>query len=239
VLHPRITADWEGKPCIVMASGPSLTPEVARKVRFVRWLEGWKVIVVNDAYKMLPRADILYACDERWWDLHQGAKEFEGERWSSHNASPRVKDEKIVCAERFGLNLVLAEDGEGFSFNQSFIRYGGSSGGQAINLALLKGCRRIVLVGFDQRLVSGKSHFFGSHPEPLHDMQDDDFRGSLLDFKYAAQSLPADVSIVNATPGSALTIFPMMEFDEATRWDDRLHRHRAEPECRAHRDCTA
>ena len=69
----EIVSDWTGEPCIVVASGPSLDADTAHRVRMARWTDGWRVIVVNDAYRLLPRADILYACDARWWELHEGA----------------------------------------------------------------------------------------------------------------------------------------------------------------------
>lgn len=194
-----------------------MTEDVARFVRMQRWQEGWRVIAVNDVYKLIPYADILYSCDERWWIAHDGAKKFHGERWSSHSTNRSMLDDKMACAERFGLNLVSGADGEGFSIDQRFIHYGGGSGGQAINLAILKGCTRIVMVGFDCRRVEGKTHFFGAHPEPLRDMTDEDFRNPAIEFKWAAEKLPAHISIVNATPGSAIRSFPMKGLEDACR----------------------
>ena len=70
-------AKLRGRPCVVVASGPSLTAE---DVDYCR--ERAAVIVVNDNYKLAPWADVLYAADPEWWDLHQGAPSFQGDRKS-------------------------------------------------------------------------------------------------------------------------------------------------------------
>lgn len=231
----RINPVWTDEPCIVAASGPSLTKEVAQKVRFARWLNGWRAIAVNDAYKLIPRADVLYACDNLWWNLHGKCEGFFGEKWSSHEVDKHSKEihgnDKRKAADAYGINLVEGRDGDEFSFDPSFIRYGSNSGFQAINLALLFGCTRIVLVGFDLRYVGGQAHFFGKHPPGLPQIRDQDYQNFAIRFERAQKKLPAHISIVNATPGSMLKCFPMMGLDEALApWNNsRLHRDGAEP----------
>ena len=192
---------------------PSLTPEVVQKARMTRWLERWRVIAINDAYKVMPWADALYAVDNHWWEKHEGCAGFAGEKWSTHDVE---SNDKRVLAKRYGLSVVAGRSGDEFSFDPSLIRYGSNSGFQAINLALLFGCRQIVLIGFDMRYVEGKSHFFGDH-QGLPQIKDESYRGFVRHFERAKRLLPRDVSIINATPGSALTCFPMMSFDEACR----------------------
>lgn len=227
----RINPRWTGEPCIVAASGPSLTPEVSSRVRFARWFYGWRVIVVNDAYKAIPRADVLYACDVHWWDVHKNCDGFHGEKWSSHEEQARDKhgNDKREHADKYGINLVMGRDGDEFSFDPSFIRYGSNSGFQGINLALLFGCTQIVLVGYDLRYVDGKAHFFGNHPPGLPQIRDQDYQNFAIRFERAQKKLPPHISIVNATPGSALTCFPMLSLDEAlSRQDYRLPRNGSE-----------
>jgi len=50
--------------CIV--TGPSLTEEDCDRARQARAT----VIAVNDAYRLCPNADYLYACDQAWWKVH-------------------------------------------------------------------------------------------------------------------------------------------------------------------------
>lgn len=197
-----------------------------------RWAQGWRVVTVNDASRVLPRADVLYACDEHWWDLHCGAPWFHGERWSSHNADA---DPKIDAAARHGIHLVDGRIASGFSFDPQFIHYGDNSGFQAINLALLFGAKRIVLVGFNMSHVGGRSHFFGDHPPGLRTIDDEHYKLLVAPFRTAALRLPADVQIINATRDSALDCFPKISLESAlnldqsllSRPDDRMCRNRA------------
>ena len=192
--------------CIVAATGPSLMPAVAAQC------VGQHIVAVNDAYRLFlfPAADVLYACDPDWWEMHQGCSGFMGEKWSSHD--PLNNNDKMAVAGRYGLRLVGGRDGEGFSLDPKAIHYGSNSGFQAINLALLFGARRILLVGFDMHSRSGR-HFFGDHPEPLSNYMR--FETLVPTFRRAAALLPPDRQIINCTPGSALDCFPFMDLEEA------------------------
>lgn len=194
--------------CIVAASGPSLTAEVARACA------GHPVVAVNDAYLLFPEADVLYAADGSWWEHHNGCPDFKGERWSSHGNAQR--NDKRAIADRFGLNVVKGIEGEGFCLDPDAIHYGDNSGFQADNLAghMLGWRGRIVMVGFDMRIVEGRRHFFGEHPRGLRST-DKGYADWPKLFAKAAKSLPPDIEIVNCTPGSALTCFPMMDLAAA------------------------
>lgn len=217
----RIKPVWAGERCIVAAAGPSLTPDVIRKVRLARWTDDWKIIAVNDVWKDIKHADVLYAVDNRWWEIHSECKGFTGEKWAAHEQDPNPREihgnDKRELAERFGINLVRGMEGDEFSYDPAVIRYGHNSGFQAINLAILLGATSIVLVGFDMRHVHGKAHYFGDHPKELRTSRDDDYRGFIPRFERAARQMRPGVRIVNATPGSALTCFKMMELDVALR----------------------
>ena len=75
------------------APGPSLTSEVAEQVRET----GWPVIACQDAFRLMPWADILYGCDERWWDAYDHSG-FTGEKWSCHGDARN--NDKRACAEK-------------------------------------------------------------------------------------------------------------------------------------------
>ena len=196
---------WSGR-CIVAASGPSLTGEVAEMCR------GERVVAVNDAYRLLPQADVLYACDAAWWDFHRGGPMgWVGERWSSHSLSP--KNDKRSIADGLGLKVIEGRDWPAFSRDPTYIHYGSNSGFQAVNLAILFGADPIVLVGFDMREIAGQPHFFGRHKAPLRDHAQ--FGVWCAKFAKAAEKLEPAPRIINATPGSALTCFPMMPLADA------------------------
>lgn len=208
VKPQKISADWNC-PVVIAATGPSLTAEVAAKVRRARWPdEKCRVIAVNDAYRLLPYADILYACDASWWTIHgpDVKSSFHGERWST--LQPKATDK--VAAE-YELNLVAGEHGSLFSSDPGLIRYGSNSGFQALNLALLKGATRVVLVGYDMRVIGKQRHFFGDHPKGLSNATI--YTNFIPHFVRAAKD--CKVPIVNATPGSALPCWPKKSLDEA------------------------
>lgn len=196
VAMERVAPRWQGECCIVAASGPSLTAETAEACR------GDHVIAVCDAYRRVTFAEVLYASDARWWDHHGDCAGFAGEKWSAHNARG---NDKTRQAEKYGLRLVAGEDGKGFSLDPERIHYGKNSGFQAVNLAILFGAVRIVLVGFDMH----GTHFFGAHPKPLRNTTS--FAAYIEQFEIAAKRLPRHVEIVNATPGSALKCFPFVD----------------------------
>jgi hypothetical protein len=163
----------------------------------------------------MPWADALYGCDARWWNVHKDCDGFTGVKWSSHEQSPDGKpshtNDKREVAEKYGIRLVNGTAGAGFSTNPELIHYGDNSGFQSVNLAILFGSPYIVLVGFDMRHIGGKSHFFGDHPTGVFQ------RGEYESFaaKFDKAPPPDGVTIINATPGSALKCYPMMELETA------------------------
>ena len=208
----RIKPDWKC-PVIVVATGPSLDRNVAWVCRRARWFDGWRIVGVNDAYKMIPCADALYACDERWWEAHNGVPTFLGEKWTTHEGDTGHTNDKSGMPKEWNVNFVEGRDGNTFSKEASKIHYGSNSGFQAVNLALLKGATNIVLVGFDMRVVDGRRHFFGDHPEPMHNRAD--YKDFIAPFRHAARECA--VPIVNCTPGSALDCFPMGVLEQELR----------------------
>jgi hypothetical protein len=197
---------------IVAASGPSLDQSQADRARE----SCLPTIAVNDAYRLLPFAEVLYACDSAWWRVHKGAPDFEGEKWSSHGTSGRTRhNDKFADAEAYGLNLIKGQDGTGFSLDPDIIHYGSNGGFQAVNMAGhfigWSGC--IVLIGFNLGAVNGQAHFFGKHPKGLRNTAN--YQNFIEAFERAAKKLPPGITILNATPNSALKCFPKVNLDDA------------------------
>jgi hypothetical protein len=190
--------------CIVAGSGPSLTLDIAEQCR------GYPVVAVNDAYRRLPFADVLYACDGDWWRHHNGCLDFAGERWSSHGNA--MHNDKREIGERYGISLIRGADSEGFSLDPSIIHYGAMGGFQAVNIAGHKmGWKgKIILVGFDMTAIEGHRHFFGEHPKGLRATRigkGGSYEQCIAHFGIAAKNMPAEFDIVNCSPASALTVF--------------------------------
>lgn len=202
-LEPR----WDS-PCIVAATGQSLSKKVAEACR------GYPTIVVKQAWMRLPWADVLYACDAYWWQLYQGAKKFEGERWSSHDPS---MNPKLDAAKTWKLRLVRGDQREGFSTDPRVIYYGQNAGYQAIGMALhwLKGPRKtVVLIGFDMH----GGYFFGDHPKGKQ--HGGRFHSFLPHYEKAAKILPEGVEIINCSQGSLLKCFgPIRQLEDVLMRD--------------------
>lgn len=178
---------------VCIASGPSLTQE---DVDYCRGRA--TVFVINDNYRLAPWADALYACDLPWWQLHQGVPDFAGEKYTC-NAD---------AAAEFDLVHVPYRWNENFTLENGHIALGKNSGFQAMNLAALKGFRRIVLLGYDmQRAEDGKRHWFGEHPKPL--VQNSNFAEWIRCFEKAVPGLRQHkIEVINCTRRTALECFP-------------------------------
>lgn len=139
---------------VCIASGPSLTLHdiiLCAKT-------GREMYVVNDVYRLAPFAHHLYAGDSDWWDHHEGATSFMGERYCP---DPRT-------CERWGLNHVPATSSKVFA-TELPLATGGNSGFQALNLAFLHGHRDIWLLGYDMGFEAGTpKHFFGEHDRRIN-----------------------------------------------------------------------
>lgn len=186
---------------ICIASGPSLTLHDV----ILCATSGRTIYVVNDAYKIAPWADVLYAADSDWWDYHEGVKEFMGERWG---LDPRT-------CERWGLNQI-AYDSKKIFATEPPIATGSNSGFQAINLAYLQGHRDIWLLGYDMGHDKGsKKHFFGEHPAKIN--RPSQYQDWLRHFRKAAPVMKeAGLKIVNMSRKTALDCFERGDLCEFT-----------------------
>ena len=179
----------------IIASGPSLTKEDVDK------LEDKNVIVINNNYQLAPWAQILYACDLKWWDWHEGAKDFKGEKWT--------QDEK--AAEKYGLRYIKSIPNAGISEDPQVIHQGSNSGIQAIGLAYHFGARTIYLLGYDLQATRGKSHWHGDHPDGVVSCW---HRWLVFYEQVAKDAEKLGISIINCTRETALKCFERKELDE-------------------------
>ncbi len=170
---------------VVIATGPSITTQQIDFVR-AKHAEGvCKVVVVSDAYLLMPEATALVSHDACWWENHAAAREFAGRKFSG----------------RFhpGVELLPFDGHYGKALN---------SGLQAMRAAELLGASRILLLGFDLSADRG-AHFFGKHPAPLRNTTPRRFKSHISQFR--KWNGPP---VVNCTAGSALTQFPMSTIEQ-------------------------
>lgn len=205
------TREWEGQTVAVLASGPSMTREVAAKIREA----GIRCIAVNNQGiptnnrpAMAPWADVLYAADYSWWYHNKEAVlAFQGRRAAIDTQNDRW------CWELLEAVSFLRHGGvDGFDERPDYIRSGGNSGYQGVHLAISLGARRVILCGFDMHAKNGE-HWFGSHHWKRNFASRYDM--FLNRFKQGAPAFMKRAEIVNATPGSALKCFPMQSLEDA------------------------
>lgn len=97
---------------------------------------------------------------------------------------------------------------DGLSFDPKVLHTGGNSGYQAINLAVLLGAKKILLLGYDMSKPNGRSHWHGDHPEGMNNPEDGHFKRWKEAFATILPDLEkAGVEVVNCTDGSELNCF--------------------------------
>lgn len=213
--------DWRGRTAIIIASGPGLTEEQVEFTadstsRMLRYVPGrpvqeqmwhpdcFRIIAVNSTFELAPWADVTYAGDLQWWKKYHKEVPASMQRWTcDHQAEHHYKINRVKGVNRPGLGL-------------NVLHTGGNSGYQAINLAFLFGCRRILLLGFTMRVIDGRKHWHPDHPAPLTQVVlPDEWRHK---FTKMADDLKAfGCTVVNCDPLSALTCFPMSTIEEELR----------------------
>lgn len=196
---PRL---WPNATVYILGGGPSL------KLLDVERLRGRHVIAVNNAYQLGDWIDVCYFGDLSWHRIHRDALlKFAG-----------LKVTTCVHLENApGIKLIRKRNKpSGISRDQSIVCWNNSSGGCAINLATLFGAKRIILFGYDMRMVDDDCNWHRDYP----DVQDEKKRKKkeklyltfLKPFDQIARGLKRDgIECINATPGSALTQFPIVE----------------------------
>lgn len=194
---------WPGETIVCIGSGPSLTPDDVDRVRGRA-----RVIAINDSYRLAPWADVLYACDEKFWKWQY--------RWNADAIAAFAGRRYALTrdAAKWPGVQVLANTGEtGLELKPSGLRTGRNSGYQAMNLAVHLGASRILLLGYDMaRGVNGRTHWFGDHPDRC--------RSPYGDFRRAYASLVAPlaavgISVSNCSRRTKLACFPVMPLDDA------------------------
>ena len=174
--------------------GKSLTQED------VDYLRGkCRVIVINESYQLAPWADWLYAADHSWWDhyIEDVREKFAGELWtqarenSTTRAGSREKDHAIELRIRY----CELQRGEGFSREAGKVFSGGSSGYQAMQLAVHMGAEQILLLGFD----GYRGTWLQGRPKQFR--RESPYSRWKKMYAYADKHCP--VPIINCSPGSA------------------------------------
>ena len=183
---------WAGSEVVVMASGPSLTPEDVETVR--RWKEAESnryVIVTNTTYKLAHWADVLFFHDFKWWKIY--------------------RDD--VRANFAGVPVTVASvNSPDVCWLRGFDAYGNSGAG-AIALAVLAGASRIVLLGVDCKYSDGQRHWHGDHPKELGNARSmPKWFNSFA--RLAGHARSRGTEVINATRDTALVCFERQPLED-------------------------
>lgn len=205
-----------GTEAVLLATGPSLAEADVERVRLARDRRpDLKVVAINDAYRLAPWADVVYAADAAWWAHHAAeVRELPGELWTQGvHAGLGPKPAKAFASLKDRLNVVPSQRKDVPSFDPGVISQGGNSGFQAVNLAVLMGAVRVLLLGFDMGLgPDGERHFFGKHPPGLH--MDSPYPIFIRAFERAAPVYAQrGIVILNASRRSALKCFRQVKLE--------------------------
>jgi len=188
---------------VCIGAGPSLTLEDLNLVRRAKV----PTIAINNVMFSATWATVGYACDDVWWRVY-------------HQSIQRMF-RGILCtrsentAARYGLEYVKSRAGSGLPEN-GVIYHGLDGGFQAIQLALLHGAQRVVLLGYDQKNGSdGKTHYHGDHQLPLFNAHPRRYLERERAYTTLARVMASDPrKIINCTRDTAMRMFPREKLEE-------------------------
>lgn len=212
VTAVRVPRLWPGSTIVVIGGGPSVTPDD------VAYVEGKAhVIAIKEAYLLAPWADVLYACEAKWWKYYEGAPTFTGLKYALW---PDPQDHPTATADRETLRSFpdvqcLRHTGPfGLELDPSAVRHGYNSGHQAVNVAVHLGAARVVLLGFDMwKGPDGNQNWFGAHPNHATPSPYPIFMQAFTEMVEPLKA--AGVEVVNASRQTALTAFPRVALEDA------------------------
>lgn len=201
IANASVPRQWPGSTIVCLATGPSLNQADVDACR-----DRARVIAIKDAYNLAPWADVVYGAgvdQTKWWQRN-------GKRVVAAHQGLRFTLDP-AAAEWASLLQWGAE--QGLSTDPARLALGRNSGYQAINLAVLLGAAKIILLGYDMKRAAGEQEnfFVGPTKGPVHRYAEwQPFFRTLLD-----PLARLGVSVINCTPDSALECFPKMTLAEA------------------------
>lgn len=193
----KVPKIWEGERCYILGGGPSLADVDVTRLR------GQHVIAVNNAFKLGDWIEFMFYghCGFGVW--HGAAlRQFTGRKLTTCVYREQLEFTPLVIrySRKFGLSIEP---------NRLF--WNRSSGACAVNLATLLGATEIVLLGYDMRRINGQNNWHNDHPVTEENKPDpyDSFLEPWPNIARGAKAI--GVTIINATPNSNLTSFPIVE----------------------------
>lgn len=219
---------WETRTAVIMACGNSLTEDQVEMVRQARLQGRVGCIAINDAYLIAPFADVCYFADSEWWQWHTDGiakpalgltasevrerfASFAGQKCTVQGSGNNVVDPAVHMLR----NAHHYRHGTGISLDPEALVTGRHSGHQALNMAILSGTPRVLLLGYDGHPGDdpAKPNFHGTHPTPTPDAAYAGYRESFERSK--AEIVKTGVQVINCSPGTQINTFPKQPLAQA------------------------
>lgn len=209
-----VPRDWCGeRVAIIIGGGPSaadVSPELLR---------GRKVVVVNSSYERFPFADLLFFGDRQWWEHHQERlRSFAGDIVTTVDIDCERVKRLNNCRPNKGIIGSRTLPPLSVSFDRTAVPCRRTSMVPAANIAVLRGVRALVWLGLDGKpAADGRSCHHLPHPASFGTPTLTKWKTQLdHDLTGFAASLEAHgVKVINASPGSAVPLWPIMPLAEA------------------------
>jgi hypothetical protein len=200
---------WDDRTVFIVGGGPSL-----RGFDFKRLWDAGHVVCVNQSMLDIDFCDAAVSMDHKFVSSNQDRLAKVAERCDLYlvyfaNSGPRVP----------GAIYLIEEPTSGLSLDPSRVRTAGTSGHAALNVATLKGAKKIVLLGFDYGAVNGKHHYHDAYSWHKPEEQNWPQWAKFFD-QSKTQCDELGIEVVNASPESTITAFPRMSIEEAMQWSN-------------------
>ncbi len=204
MAKPKWFPDWSSDVCTIVASGPS-----AASVDLVQAVGQTKFVVVNSSWKLAPWADYLFAADYKWWQGYEQKLEvFQGWKVTTDRRAADTKEWSL-------LRLVAKLADDRIQTTGSVVGWGGNSGFQALNMVVLFGCKRIILVGYDATIKHGLHWHEAYSSAADNPTPNKTLRWQRSIDGAAAPLAEIGVSVVNCSGVSRLRRYPKMSYEDA------------------------
>lgn len=208
---------WDDRPVAIVAGGPSL-----RDFDFER-LRGAHVLAVKGVIFDIPWADAGFGLDMlRYRDWQEKLQDVPGRVYW---AVPEDQLERTGSPPSANVTFLRRLDGQGISDSAGEIYTGGTSGYGAVQVALHKRAKRIVLFGYDYDGNFDPNAEF-RHNDQHYARKRAQSAGQWAEWAAYFTALAPEfakrgVDVVNACPRSTIRCFSKMTVDDAV---DYLHR---------------
>lgn len=210
---------YPGETAIVAGTGPSLTPESIDLCNQARQAGKVRIFAANRAHELFD-TDVMHACNAAFyplWDHLLKGKNFD--KWTTNLTTSTIPAPTPGTVSS-DVRYISTRWDDGLSSDPSYICAHHGTGPMLVNIAYLYGCTRLLLIGWDMRYPGKVSD--REYNQPRRYLGEDKLtllgwprtgpngeRPLLIKEMKTINPSEYGIEIINCTPGSALTHFPM------------------------------